>query len=535
VNTCPDVVVVGAGFAGLYALHRLRSDGFSVRVVEAGGDVGGTWYWNRYPGARCDVESLDYSYSFSRDLEQEWDWTERYATQPEILSYIEHVTERFDLRRDITFGTTVDSAVLDEAELTWTVTTSAGESINARFLVLATGPLSVANLPAVPGLTDFGGRVLHTGAWPHHPIDFTGRRVAVMGTGSSGIQLIPLVAQQSAHLHVLQRTPNFTIPAANWRWDPDDLKLAKSEYDTRRYRSWRNPAGTPQSPSQIRVGEVDAAEQDRRFEEEWQAGGARWLRTTFADVVTDRDANKVAAEWIRRKIRTTVKDPAVAERLTPRDYPLGAKRICVDTDYWQTFNRPNVTLVELHEDPVERIEATGVRLAGGLIELDDLIFATGFDAMTGAVLRLDLRGRGGQQLRSAWTSGPRSYLGLAVAGFPNLFILNGPGSPSVLSNMVLTSEQQVNWLGDALAHVRRNDLVGLEATEAAEERWGEHCAALSAGSFLHEVDSWYVGANIPGKPRVLLPYVGGLAKYGEECRQVADAGYRGFTGLHADH
>ncbi len=526
-----DVVVVGAGFAGLYAVHRLRGLGLSVRAFEAGSDVGGTWYWNRYPGARCDVESLDYSYSFDEQLQQEWDWTERYATQPEILAYLQHVADRFDLRSAYGFGTRVEGATLDETDLSWTVRTSTGEQVRCRTLLLATGPLSVANLPDVPGRDAFQGRVLHTGAWPHEGVDFTGRRVAVMGTGSSGIQLVPQVAAKAAHLTVLQRTPNFTVPAQNWAWDPDALAEAKKDYPDRRRRAWASAAGTPASPSTVKVFEVDEAERRRVFEEKWAEGGARWLRTTFGDIVTDRDANTAAAEFVREKIRTTVQDPEVAARLTPQGYPLGAKRICVDTGFWKTFNNDHVALVDVREDPLERIEPGGLRLRSGrLVEVDDLVFATGFDAMTGAASRMELRGRSGRLLSEAWAEGPRTYLGLAVSGFPGLFLLNGPGSPSVLSNMVLTSEQQVDWLADALTAGRSRGVAALEATEQAEQEWAEHCAALSTGSFLHEVDSWYVGANIPGKPRVLLPYVGGLPRYGEQLRAVAEDGYRGFAG-----
>lgn len=525
-ETAVDVVVVGAGFAGLYALHRLRGDGFRVRCVEAGGDVGGTWYWNRYPGARCDVESLDYSYSFSSTLEQDWDWTERYATQPEILRYLQHVTDRFDLRRDITFDTQVEAAAWDESRRIWTVRTPTGD-LRSRFLLLATGPLSAANVPDLPGLADFAGRTFHTGAWPHQDIDFQGRRVAVIGTGSSGIQLIPRVAEQAVELHVLQRTPNFSIPAQNWTWNVPQLALAKADYANRRARSRQSAAGTPHPQPDTGTFDVDDEERQRIFEERWQVGGARFTRA-FTDLVSDRTANAQAVGFVHDKIRKIVRSPEVATRLLPRGYPLGAKRICVDTGYYDTFNRDNVHLIDLRQDPIERIETHGVRMQSGLVPLDDLVFATGFDAMTGAVNRIHLAGRDGVLLRDEWSDGPHSALGMAVAGFPNLFLLNGPGSPSVLANMVLTSEQQVDWIAGLLIHARRNGTAVLEATAVAQRAWGEHCSALTVGSLMLDADSWYVGANIPGKPRVLLPYLGGLARYAQECQLAADHGYRAF-------
>lgn len=525
--TSVDVVVVGAGFAGLYAIHRLRSDGLRVRGIEAGGDVGGTWYWNRYPGARCDVESLDYAYSFDPQLQQEWNWTEKYATQPEILRYLQHVATRFDLRRDITFGSRVTAAVLDEHRLVWRVEHSGGDSIQARFLVLATGPLSVPYTPAIAGLQTFAGRTLHTGAWPAEPVDFTGRRVAVVGTGSSGIQVVPQIAPVAHRLYVLQRTPNFSIPARNFRWEPDRLAEAKADYPRRRARSWASAAGTPHPPPVHGTFDVDPAERQRIFEQSWQLGGARFART-FSDIMTNREANAEAAQFVRAKIRQTVHDPAVAERLMPQGYPFGAKRLCVDIDYYETFNRDNVELVDLRENPIERVEPTGVRLREGLLAVDDIVLATGFDAMVGAVSRIAIQGRGGAQLRDAWSNGPRSLLGLAVNGFPNLFVVNGPGSPSVLANMVLTSEHQVDWIANALARIRRQGLAGIEAQAEAQQQWMRHCADLAAGSLMLEGNSWYVGANIPGKPRVLLPYIGGLARYVTECDDVARCDYRGF-------
>ncbi|SEO49583.1 flavin-containing monooxygenase [Trujillonella endophytica] len=529
-----DAVVVGAGFAGLYAIHRLRGDGLSVRGFDGATDVGGTWYWNRYPGARCDVESLDYSFSFSPELEQEWNWTERYASQPEILRYLQFVADRLDLRRDITFGTRVDAAAFDEDSVTWTVRTSSGEEVRARFLLLATGPLSVANVPSLPGQETFAGRTFHTGGWPHEPVDFTGRRVAVIGTGSSGIQVAPRIAEQADHLYVLQRTPNYTIPAHNFTWEPDALAEAKAGYRERRARAWQNAGGSPNPAPTQGTFDVDEAERRRIFEERWAVGGARWLRT-FTDTTSDHAANAEAVAFVHEKIRERVRDPEVAAKLSPTTYPIGARRVCVDTGYWDTFNRGDVTLVDVREDPIEGLEPAGLRLRSGrVVEIDDLVFATGFDAMTGAVTRLDIRGRDGRQLRDEWAEGPRTALGIAVAGFPNLFLLNGPGSPSVLANMVLTSEQQVNWVADALGYVRSHGLAALEAEPAAQDAWTEHCNSLAEHSMMFEADSWYIGANIPGKPRVLMFYLGGLPAYMRACDEVAADDYRGFVKVPAD-
>jgi cation diffusion facilitator CzcD-associated flavoprotein CzcO len=523
-----DVVVVGAGFVGLYAIHRLRGEGFSVRCFEAGGDVGGTWYWNRYPGARCDVESLDYSYSFSPELEQEWSWTERYATQPEILRYLQFVADRFDLRRDVTLDTRVEGATLDEDTLRWTVRTSTGEQVRARYLFLATGPLSVANTPDLPGQATFEGRTFHTGAWPHEEVDFRGRRVAVIGTGSSGIQAIPMLAEQAEQLYVLQRTPNFSIPAQNWFWQPEQMAEAKAEYRERRKLAWASAGGVPSVPSTLKTFDVDDDERRRIFEEHWKVGGARFTRV-FLDSLSDHAANAEAVAFVRSKIHEVVHDPEVADLLTPQTYPLGTKRVCVDTGYYATFNRENVTLVDVRKDPIAEIEPGGVRLSSGLLPVDDLVYATGFDAMTGAVSRIDLRGRNGLLLREAWAAGPRTLLGLAVAGFPNVFLFSGPGSPSVLTNMVLASEQQVNWVLDALGYARAHNLAALEAEESAQDAWDEHCSSLADNSMMFEADSWYVGANIPGKPRVLLPYLGGMILYTAKCDETAADGYRGFA------
>jgi cyclohexanone monooxygenase len=524
-----DAVVVGAGFAGLYAIHRLREDGRSVRGFDAASGVGGTWYWNRYPGARCDVESLDYSYSFSADLEQAWTWSERYATQPEILAYLRFVADRLDLGRHFTFDTRVTTAVFDDATSTWLVSTSGGEQVRSRIVIWATGPLTVANVPDFEGLASFQGRTLHTANWPQEAVDFTGRRVAVIGVGSSGIQLVPLVAEQADRLFVLQRTPNFSIPARNRQLTEDELADVKQNYGARRELSRTSASGTPHRSKPRKAFDVDDAEREQIFEQKWQDGGAPFART-FTDQMLDHAANAEAVRFVHRKIRETVRNPAVADLLSPKTYPIGAKRICVDTDYYATFNRENVTLVDVASNGIARITPTGIELADGTaIEIDDLVFATGFDAMTGALAAVDITGRDGRTLAADWQNGPRSYLGMAVDGFPNMFIVNGPFSPSVFANMVLTSEQQVGWIVDALEYMVEHHVVALEACHDDVDRWVAHCGELAVGNLALEASSWYLGANIPGKPHVFMPYIGGYARYAAECEVVAKDGYTGFT------
>lgn len=525
-----DVVIVGAGFAGLYMLHRARSLGFSARVFEAGSGVGGTWYWNRYPGARCDVESLEYAYSFSEELRQEWQWTERYAAQPEILRYLNHVADRFDLRRDIEFDTRVVSAAFDEEEGCWTIETERGEIVPAQFCVMATGCLSASKVPDYKGLAQFRGRWYHTGRWPHEGVDFTGQSVAVIGTGSSGIQSIPLIAQEAAQVYVFQRTPNFSLPARNGpipREVLDDWKKNGPKY---RAVAKTTPfgflvqAGGPK-PSAL---EVPAAERERKYEEGWQEGGFGPL-AAFNDLFFTLDANDTAAEFVRGKIREIVRDPAVAEKLAPRDHPIGTKRPCIDTGYFETFNRANVTLVDVRETPIEEITALGPRTRERQFTVDSIVFATGFDAMTGALNGIAIRGREGNYLKDKWAAGPRSYLGLMVAGFPNLFTITGPGSPSVLSNMAIAIEQHVDWIADAMVYLRKHGVATMEATAEAETAWAEHVNEAANQTLYPLANSWYMGANIPGKPRVFMPYIGGLPAYCEKCDQVAAAGYEGFT------
>jgi cyclohexanone monooxygenase len=519
--------VVGAGFAGLYALHRLRAMGLSVRVFEQGEDVGGTWYWNRYPGARCDVESIDYSYSFSDELQREWSWSERYATQPEILRYLNHVADRFDLRPGITFGTRVVSAVYDEPSARWLIETDRGHRVSARYCVMGVGNLSVGRIPEFPGRESFRGQAYHTGSWPKDGVDFTGLRVGVIGTGSSGIQIIPLIARRAAHLTVFQRTPHFTIPARNAPLDPDWLADFKPRYADYRRRMRVSRGGLSRDFSDRRALETTPAQRRQVYEARWNFGGAEILGA-FADLLTDTAANDTVADFVRGKIRETVRDPQVAGRLLPRGYPFGAKRLCVDTSYYDTYNRDNVTLADVRSDPIEAITPAGIRTSAAEYELDAIVFATGFDAMTGALLAMDIRGRGGLTLRRKWEAGPRTYLGVCVAGFPNLFIVTGPGSPSVLSNVVLSIEQHVEWISDFVGYLRKHDLDWAEPRGEAEAGWVAHVNEVANRSLFPVGNSWYLGANVPGKPRVFMPYIGGVGRYRAICDLVATEGYAGF-------
>lgn len=523
-----DAVVVGAGFAGLYALHRLRDLGMSVRVFEAGSGVGGTWFWNRYPGARCDIESVDYSYSFDPDLEQEWEWTQRYAAQPEILAYLNHVADRFDLRRDITFDTRVTSAVFDEAAERWTVSTDSGELISARYCIMAAGCLSTVNTPDFPGLGSFEGTWYHTGRWPHEAVDFTGQRVAVIGTGSSGTQIIPAIADQAAELVVFQRTPNFSIPARNRDLDPAAVQRFKARYREHRLEQRSGFLGSPLPINEKTAAECSAEERREALESRWQTGGFAVLGA-FADVLFDPDANDIAADFVREKIKGTVKDPAVAEVLTPTDYAIGTKRLCVDTDYYETFNRDNVRVVNLRATPIDEITPRGVRTGDVHHDFDSIVFATGFDAITGALLAIDIRGRDGIALVDEWKSGPRTYLGVAATGFPNLFMITGPGSPSVLSNMVLSIEQHVEWIANCLSYAMSEGHMVIEATAEAQDGWMAQVEAIAAATLFPNTRSWYTGANIPGKPRSFTNFLGGVGPYREICDAIAAKGYEGFA------
>ncbi len=524
-----DVVVVGAGMAGLYALHKLREAGLRAVALEAEAGVGGTWYRNRYPGARCDVESMFYSFSFSPELEQEWEWTEKFATQPEILRYLEHVADRFDLRRDVRTSTRVDSLDFDEDHGRWLVRTDTGAELDAQFCIIATGCLSVPKMPEIPGLSSFRGLFHHTAQWPHDGVDFTGLRVGVVGTGSSGLQSIPLIAEQAAALTVFQRTPVYTTPALNRPLEAADVEPIKAAYDELRELTRTSPFGVPALPSTRSALEVDADERERVYEDAYQVGGLFAVPYSFADIQITQEANDTAAEFLRGKIRSLVADPVVAELLCPTDYPYACKRPCLDTGYYETFNRDNVELVDLRATPITRIVPAGVETTAGLHELDAIVYATGFDAITGALAAIDIRGRGGLALADKWATGWRSYLGLAVAGFPNLFTVTGPGSPSVISNMIVSIEQHVDWITNALTTARSEGNDVIEATEDAEHGWVKHVAEVGDLTLFPKAESWYVGANVPGKPRVLMPYVGGVGVYRQMCDEIAADGYRGFT------
>ncbi len=520
-----DAVVVGAGFAGLYMLHKLRKLGLTARVIEAGSGPGGTWFWNRYPGARCDIESMQYSYQFDDKLQQEWEWSERYASQPEILKYVAHVIERYDLARDIQYNTRVNTAHFDDATTRWLVETSTGERFNAQFCVMATGCLSSTNMPQFKGRDTFAGGLYHTGQWPHEGVDFTGKRVGVIGTGSSAIQSIPLIAAQAEHLYVFQRTPNYSVPAHNGPLAPSVQRRIKANYAA--YRAlgksellaydlhMNNALAATATPEEIRA----------ECEYRWATGGL-YFYGAFTDMLISKQANEAVAQFVREKIREKVKDPAVADLLTPTTV-FGCKRICADTGYFETFNRNNVTLVDISKAPIDVITPDGLTLDGRAYELDAIVFATGFDAMTGSLDRIDIRGREGLRLKEKWSAGPLTYLGLQTAGFPNLFTISGPGSPSVLTCMITSIEQHVEFITDAMVYMRERQLKCIEASAVAEQNWVAHVNEVAGGTLLNSCNSWYLGANVPGKPRVFMPYLG-FPAYAEKCRQVAASGYEGF-------
>ncbi len=522
-----DVVVVGAGFAGLYALHRLRGLGLSAQCFEAGGDIGGTWYWNRYPGARCDIESLEYSYSFDESLQQEWRWSERYSAQPEILRYIHHVADRFDLRRFVRLNTRVVSAKYDERGGHWQVTTDDGALTEARFCIMATGCLSSARVPPIEGAAQFAGRQLHTGQWPHEAVDCHGRRVGVIGTGSSGIQVVTAIAGEASELFVFQRTPSFSLPSKNAPLDPAVEREVKAGYAALRRKARESAAGNAAYPVPTQSAfDVDSGERARIYEQHWGAGRVS-IGRAFTDLLTDMRANDTAAEFVRDKIVATVKDERVAAALLP-SHPIGTKRVCLDSGYYEVFNRPDVTLVDLREEPIERITAAGVQTSRREIALDVIVYATGYDAMTGALDAIDIRGRGGRSLREKWQAGPRTLLGVQSAGFPNLFIITGPGSPSVLSNVIVCIEQHVDWIADALGYLQEHGFDRMEATVRAEDAWIAHVNEVASRTLFPQAASWYMGANVPGKPRVFMPYVGGVGAFRIACDRIAAAGYDGF-------
>ncbi len=523
-----DAIIVGAGFAGMYMAYLLRERGFAVKGFERGSDVGGTWYWNRYPGCRCDVESIEYSYAFSSALQQKWDWKERYAPQEEILNYARYVARRFALRPLFQFDTSITGAHWQEEQKRWSVETDTGEQAQARYLIMATGCLSAANIPDFAGRDSFQGPTYHTGAWPHEGVDFSGQNTAVIGTGSSGIQSIPLIAKQAKHLTVFQRTPNYSVPARNKPLAPQIAAEVKADYPAFRARALEQmaaigghyPRGAESALS------VSAEEREKRFEEYWQHGGFIFLGA-FNDIVLDPRANEFAAEFVRKKIRSIVKNPATAELLCP-DSVLACKRLCADTGYFETYNLPHVALVDVSKKPIEKMTPAGLTAGGKNYQFDSIVFATGFDAMTGALLRCDIRGQDGLNLREKWAAGPKTYLGLMIAGFPNMFTMSGPGSPSVLSNMIISSEHHAEFIADFISWANERQYARLEASPAAEEDWVETVNMRAEATLFPRCNSWYLGANVAGKPRVFMPYVG-FPDYAAKTKETAAKDYEGFS------
>ncbi|BAT57666.1 phenylacetone monooxygenase [Variibacter gotjawalensis] len=524
-----DAVIVGAGFSGLYALHRLRDDlGLKVRVLEMGEEVGGTWYWNRYPGARCDSESYTYTYSFSPELDREWSWSERYPEHPEIRRYLNFVADKLDLKRDIEFGARVTGATFDDAANRWTITTETGETFTAQFFITAVGCLSTTNVPKFKGLDSFRGRWYHTGAWPHEGVDFTGKRVGQIGTGSTGIQAAPVIAEQSKHLTVFQRTPNYSVPARNGPMSEEFKQHLRDNYTAIHDKKRTTTNGHPFDISSTSVLDVSPEDRERILEAAWTEGSLKF-RAAFSDTLTNMKANQVISDWLRNKIHQVVKDPEIAERLTPRDHGYATKRPPIDTDYFETYNRDNVTLVDIRKEPIVEITPNGIRTEAREYPLDIIVFATGFDALTGPLFALGIESRDGKALRDVWAAGPQTYLGLQVPDFPNLFTITGPGSPSVLANMPVAIEQHVDWITDCIRHMRDSGKQRIETTEAEAETWGNEVDRAANATLLPMASSsWYLGANVPGKPRRFMPYAGGMAHYAKLCEGIARDGYRGF-------
>ncbi|MEC8751460.1 MAG: NAD(P)/FAD-dependent oxidoreductase [Pseudomonadota bacterium] len=526
-NVDVDVVVVGAGFSGLYLLYRLRKAGFSTRVFERGGDVGGTWYWNRYPGARCDVESLQYSYSFDEQLQQDWHWPEKFSAQPDILAYANHVADRFNLKKDIEFNVEVKASRFDENLKTWKITTNTGEEIDAQYFIMATGCISTTQIPNIKGLSDYVGNTFHTGDWPHEEVDFSGQSIAVIGTGSSGIQSIPVLAKQAKKLTVFQRTPNYSIPSQNEPMTKKYERSWKDVYSERRKEMRYSAHGSLKDLNDVPALSVDEDQRQELYTKRWAIGGTGFLGS-FNDLLINADANYTAAEYVRQQIKRVVKDKETAEILCPRSYPIGTKRICIDTGYFETYNRENVKLVDISKKPIQRLVADGIIVDDQLYAFDSIIFATGFDAMTGSIFNVDIKGRGGLALKEKWNAGPKTYLGLMSASFPNLFMITGPGSPSVKSNMIMSIEQHVDLVIETLLSMRRKGLSVVEPELEAENKWVDHVQEVANKTLFPQANSWYMGANIPGKPRLFMPYIGGVGAYREICEEIVANNYRGF-------
>ena len=522
-----DAIVVGAGFAGLYMLHNLREKGLSAKLIEAGKDVGGAWYWNRYPGLRCDVESTDYQYQFSDEIERGWDWPERYSRGPVIQNYLSYVADTLDLRRDILFETTVTAATFEEDRQSWLVETDRGGAFRTSYFILAVGPLTSVNTPPFAGMEEFEGRLFHTARWPEESVDFTGRRVGIIGTGSSGVQSIPVIAQEAAGLTVFQRTPAFSLPAENRALSADEIRQKHEHFARDREVRRASSGGLSWMLSTRSALEVSDEEREAEFERCWTLGGFAFIQS-FRDILLSQEANDLAANFIKRKIRAKVNDPETAAVLTSQAYPFGAKRPCLDTNYYETFNLPHVQLVDLRKAPLERFCAEGIVAGGAVHAFDDIVLATGFDAVTGAVLKLKITGKGGLSIGDVWSSGPQTYLGIAIAGFPNLFMIDGAQSPSIIVNAPLAIEQQVEWVGDCIEQMRRNGYTTIEASEPAQQEWVAHVGEVANYTLMVNADSWAMGANIPGKPRVFSFYLAGLDAYRNRCAAVAEGGYEGF-------
>lgn len=523
-----DAVVLGAGFSGLYMLYRLRQAGYSTHVFEAGDGVGGVWYWNRYPGAKCDIESIYYNYTFSKELYQEWTWSSKYPKQKEILSYLNYVADKFNLRKDIQFNTRITAAHFDETINKWKIQMNDGTSVTAKFFISGVGCLSAANVPNFKGLDSFKGEWYHTGKWPQEKVNFSGKRVGVIGNGSSGVQAIPEIAKEAEHLTVFQRTPQYTIPARNYLYDPTFIQQTKENYEEIKRIMHESPTGNGVQSRNVSALEESPVERKQAFEKAWQEGGFAFT-SVYNDLFTNEEANETAADFIRSKIKETVKNPETAEKLLP-NYLFGTKRPILDTGYYETFNRENVSLVDVKTDPIVEITPNGLRTSEEEHDLDILVFATGYDGMTGPLFRIDIRGRDGVTLKEKWEDGAavRTYLGLATAGFPNFFTITGPESPSVLVNMPSAIEQHVEWIADCIEYITHNGVETIEPKKGAEEVWSRHCREVAEMTLYVKTDSWYTGANIEGKPRSFLIYLGGFDYYKQKCNEVADLGYDGF-------
>ena len=526
-----DAVVVGGGFGGMYAIYKFREMGLRIQGFEAGGDVGGVWYWNRYPGARVDLPSIDYSFSFSPEIEQEWTWSEQFADQPELLRYINFVADRLDLRKDFQFNTRVTSAVWNELRQLWEVTTDRGDTYEATYCIMATGPLSIPKDPEIPGIARYEGVLLRAAKWPHEPVSFAGKRVGVIGTGSTGIQIVQEVGKEAGELFVFQRTPSFTMPMRNEKLEPDYVAEVKRHYAGIRESARNSAVGGVRPQSTRAFFSVTPSQRRQLLEDAWKNGGLAMLGT-FSDLMTNEEANEHVAEFVRGKIDDIVKDPVTAEKLKPRGYPIFARRPCLDSSYYETFNRPNVHLMDCLADPIIEITEKGVRTQSGEVDLDMLIFATGYDGLTGALLAFDVVGRGGRKVNDKWKDGASSHLGLMMEGFPNLFMTTGPNGPAALANIVRISEHDVDWIAAAMKHMDKNGLSTIEPTKEAEDRWMDVVYALSQRTLLSKAKTWYVGANVKDKPLGLTLFTGGFLKYREHCAAAAQDGYRGFVFEH---